>query len=254
MKTFLADQQQDTPLTTWRSGPFSCRWAFQRCPESADVDEPSQDSLAVREDGTRLAFTLCDGVSQSFYGGLAASVLGSGLLDWLWQQPGSLDNLPDRLDLFLNSLTQQATRMVRAQVLPADLPALVASVLERKRTLGSESMFIAGLVDVPQDQVFLAWAGDSRLRAWKDGVEITDPFYGYFRTADRWSSSRGLVVAWHYALLNCSEITHIAAYSDGLAVLDGVPCLPELESAGLEERLRSAIEDDSSYFEMQFLN
>src|SRR5690349_14118824 len=90
---------------------FSYRFLYYRSAEGQEHTEAGQDYLAIREHGHRLAFALCDGVGQSFYGDVAARHLGDALLDWLWQLPISHDGdrIGAEMAAFLASLTPSAS-------------------------------------------------------------------------------------------------------------------------------------------------
>ena len=80
-------QRYDIPPTTLSLGPFRIRYTYFRSSETRAHDEIGQDYLIFKLDPDKLVFCLCDGVSQSFYGDLAARYLGDHIIDWLWDLP-----------------------------------------------------------------------------------------------------------------------------------------------------------------------
>ncbi len=222
-ETIRIDQARETPVTARQRARFGYRYAYARSADSRAHDDPGQDYLALREDGVRLVFALCDGVSQSFYGDLAARLLGDALVDYLWEKH-SADPEAFREDLaaFLDGLVETASAQVAAHPLPEDLPPMVRQVLEEKRALGSETTFVAGRLDTDAGSLMLAWMGDSRLRLWGPDGEFTARLGDTFHTQERWSTRRGRVGELHTLSVPLRELRYAIVYSDGLARLDQV--------------------------------
>jgi hypothetical protein len=107
-------------------------------------------------------------------------------------------------------------------------------VLEEKRSLGSQAMFIGVRVDLPGDQfprgrVLCMWMGDARLRIWGHDQELTRVFGNDFLTAERWSSLAGAINGVPHVFSDAlyedrgkPKYTRILACSDGFAALDTV--------------------------------
>ena len=211
----------------------SVRCAYARSAESRRSNEFGQDFVTYVLDRKIAIFALCDGVSQSFFGDLAARFLGGELCFWLanFNLAPDANVLERALTDVLSKRTRQASRLIaRAQVDP-NTPALQREVLEQKRQMGSETTFVCGRIDVPSaefpdGQVFLAWMGDSRLRFWGPDGERTDELGDTFRTFERWSTKRGPVEGQPHVFVGPilergrRRITRLLAYSDGLAALD----------------------------------
>src|ERR1041385_7373312 len=97
-------QDRETPVRAERYAAFSWRYAYARSADTRKVGDPGQDYLTFRYEEGVFAFALCDGVSQSFFGDLAARILGDALLTWLWQRPpGDMDERHIR-DVFTHNL------------------------------------------------------------------------------------------------------------------------------------------------------
>ncbi len=241
---FLAPETE-TPVSFQRAGRFFYRAAYARSADSRSNNEPGQDYLTFRVGEERFAFALCDGVSQSFYGDLAARILGDTLLQWAWnlgfgQQDGQIQ---ENLRQELNTLTDEASRLVRDHPIPEHVPAMVRGVLDKKRAIGSEATFVMGVLDFSKEAACLAWMGDSRLRLWRAGQEITEPFAGLFKTNERWSTVKGPVGELHLARLSISEFDHLAAYSDGFAYLDDAYASAGKDRAFSDRAINAFIED-----------
>jgi len=209
------------------------RFAYARSADTRASGDIGQDYLAVREGPQTFAFALCDGVSQSFYGDLAAHYLGDALVAWIKEHlPPAMapETIRTALTTYLQGLTGPATEEVRRHPLPPDIPQMLRDVLEEKRALGSESTFVCGRIDLPgadfpAGRIVLAWMGDSRLRLWMEDDAHVASLGGVFETAQRWSSRRGLVggaLNVYVAPLQATgqRASRLMAYSDGLAALD----------------------------------
>jgi hypothetical protein len=220
-------QSTETHVQRVRRQHYTFRLGYARSADSRASGEPGQDYLALREDGERIAFALCDGVSQSFFGNLAAQFLGNALVDGLLAGFSAFRNesdLKERLQTLLINLVPAASEVVNKQPIPEDVPPLVRDVLEQKRTLGSQSTFIYGLVDLPGKRIWLAWMGDSRLRLWDNqGKEVSSLLGTTFHTSERWSTTRGPLGELHTTTLSTSQISCLTVYSDGLTSLDAAP-------------------------------
>jgi hypothetical protein len=230
VSTLRLPQDTECPTTEARHGCFAYRYAYTRSADSRAAGASGQDYLTLREDGRRLAFALCDGVSQSFSGELASRLLGDALVEWLWSLPSDgltqdVASLERDLAARLATLTQEAQPLVTAVEVPASLPPVVREVLEQKRALGTESNFVAGLLDTTAEVALLTWCGDCRLRLWHGETELTGELGETFLTRERWSSRLGIVGQMHHARYPLDRVQRIAVYSDGLATLDGAPSL-----------------------------
>jgi hypothetical protein len=226
-------QDRELPVQVVRGQALAYRFAYTRSADTRASGDTGQDYLAVREGVRKFVFALCDGVSQSFYGDLAARYLGDALVAWIEEHlPPAMapETIRKALTAHLQDLTGPATEEVRRHPLPPDIPQMLRDVLEEKRALGSESTFVCGRIDLPgadfpAGRIVLAWMGDSRLRLWMDDDARTASLGGVFETAQRWSSRRGLVggaLNVYVAPLQAAgqRVSRLMTYSDGLAALD----------------------------------
>ncbi|HEY1295675.1 MAG TPA: protein phosphatase 2C domain-containing protein [Chloroflexota bacterium] len=221
LRSLRVPQTIETCATRLTRDRYTLDYAYLRAPDAQPLDEPGQDFLHVVEDGVRIVFALCDGVSQSFFGDVGARILGDALVEWLWEPAGIETWLEPRL----RDLRCAAAEHVGTIALPAGLSPLVEGVLEGKRAQGTESMFVAGSIDLDGDALTLAWMGDSRLRLWDaDGRESTVvTSNGQVDSTQRWSSRRGPVGQPRIVTTTLEDIGRLVAYSDGLAELDHGP-------------------------------
>jgi hypothetical protein len=243
--------KQETPTTSVQRATYGYRYAYARSLECKGIGDTGQDYLVISESETRLSFALCDGVSQSFYGDLAARFLGEALVDWLLISPVDLSSseLAMAITQYLNLLKGPAGDHVIEFRLPEKLAPMLQNALDKKRAIGSESTFIAGLIDIAANVIVLVWMGDSRLRIWGHGIELTSKFENTFNKQERWSTSKGPVGRVHSFIISLNQITHFIVYSDGFEKLDqkftfGIP-----SNHAIDKQIEEAGEDDISFFE-----
>jgi len=232
-RTRRVSQDRELPVQVVRGQALAYRFAYARSADSRAAGDAGQDYLAVREGARKFVFALCDGVSQSFYGDLAACYLGDALVAWLEEHlPATTapETIRKALTAYLQDLTGPATEEVQHRPLPSSIPQMLREVLEEKRALGSESTFVCGCIDLPgaefpAGRIVLAWMGDSRLRLWMGGDAHPISLGGVFETAQRWSSRRGLVggtLNVYVTPLQAAgkRVSRLMTYSDGLAAVD----------------------------------
>ena len=250
-------QDSDTYLQRLAYPGFLLRYASARSNESRSMDETGQDALCFAADERFVFFALCDGVGMSFMGNLAARCLSQKMVEWLVGQHQNLAHNPDAqadCTQFLQRLTEPGSRIVANYRLPDGLPQMILSVLEDKRSAGSESMFVSGALDLQEKTGALFWMGDSRLRIWQEKTDQTSALFGSsFQTQERWSTLKGPVGPVHAWQGSLDGISRVAAYSDGLAILDGKMNAPYADNT-LNE-IFTAVgsmpnSDDISYFEV----
>lgn len=164
------NQDDDTPARREYIGSAALTYLYDRSRDSQQAGARGQDFIAFWGNARRLAFAVCDGVSQSFYGDLAARFLGEKLVAWLAELP-----FPTEPDAFCAALSAQlaawqpeAEALVMAHPLRPDLPPMLRDALLRKRENGSESMFLAVLIDHAVGSFAACWMGDLRLRLFDD--------------------------------------------------------------------------------------
>lgn len=262
------EQDRETPLRAEHNSAFAWRYAYFPSAESRDTGESGQDYLAFKVDHTSFAFALCDGVSQSFFGNLAARLLGDELLDWLWSGKDLHDNAnatSEALLGMLHALKKPGSALVKDFSLSEDIPSMVRDVLEQQRSIGSQSTFICGRIDLPGDaypkgRAIFAWMGDSRLRIWGayEGEERTTELGDTFHTRERWSTRVGTIGDMpHVKVLPVQDgdlrlLTLMMAYTDGAAELDDIEESPL--NANLEQILADAVaspaSDDIAFLEV----
>ena len=259
-------QDGETGVREIVAGHFRLRYLYARSSDCRQSNDPGQDYIALRQDGRRLVFALCDGVSQSFYGDLAARFLGDALVEWLWNVLPSnelqQESVRQALHGYLTDLTDAATRLVRQVPIPADAPSLLRDALEQKRAIGSEATFVCGSIempgpDLPQGRVVLAWLGDAELQLWGKERDRTGELGAEWIEARRWSTKIGPKGGPIGVFIGRLEgVRRVLAYSDGIASLrerlgrgiDDSELAREVERLG-----EMPTSDDVSFLEIEVL-
>jgi hypothetical protein len=262
--TFRLPQEIETAPSALSYGRFCVRYAYGRSSDSQTSDDLGQDYIAFRINLERFAFVLCDGVSQSFYGDLAARVMGDLLLDWLWDRSPKWRTereFQSTLASQLEAWTEKGKQIVGSYRLPEDVPTMVADVLERKRDQGSETMFVCGLLNLPdrknkRGSIALAWMGDTRLQLWMGEDQKTDLLNASWDTNQRWSSHGGLKGGTPGTYLtNFEEVDRVIGYSDGFVSVEQK--LSQANEADLDsliqKLLQSPTSDDVSFIDLVVL-
>ncbi|MFN8419723.1 MAG: PP2C family serine/threonine-protein phosphatase [Anaerolineae bacterium] len=215
------NQNTDTPARREGVPGAVLTYLYDRSRDSKKSSQPGQDFICFRvdEDNNRFAFCVCDGVSQSFYGDIAARFLGEKLCNWLYEYdppPSAPDVFTEALDAALTNWTDEASTLVQEKEITASLPPMVRDALERKREVGSETMFLGGIVDFAEGMFYACWMGDLRLWLW-DSKAKSIPFDGLWETKLRWSTRYGAKNGKpHVLILSLKGIARITAHTDGL--------------------------------------
>ncbi|MCM3006638.1 hypothetical protein [Priestia koreensis] len=255
---YSSNPNEETPPSEINEALYKIKYGYARSYESQIENDKGQDFLAFRLHHHCISFVVCDGVSLSFCGDVAASFLGTQLLTWL--DNARVDLLQNQhaakeeLFQFLTSAIDDATDEVKNYHLPAELPPLLKEVLEDKREQGSETMFVCGRIDFINDKphLFLGWSGDLRIRFWnnKKEVEVITPSLRQIH--QRWSTKKGIPPDdLHVLSLDIlqTSISELMIYTDGLAILDPCNATPSLRKLYryMQETFLSPESDDLSF-------
>jgi hypothetical protein len=228
MPIVTINQDTDTPARREITPIAALTYLYDRSRDSKKNNAPGQDFIAFRCTDSRLVFAVCDGVSQSFYGDLAARFVGERLVRWLSEQTTFDDTFPRHIDAVMRTWTDEATQLVQSKPLSINLAPMVRDALERKRENGSEAMFVAGVLD-PQ-QLVVCWMGDMRLWLWNDANEPIDLPGAAWLTKERWSTRLGPKNGVpRTAVVPLDGVARITIHSDGVGSR-----APELSTISLE--------------------
>ncbi len=257
-------QFKELPASLICNGKFFYRIAYSRSAESSQNEESGQDYLTVREDGERLAFSVCDGVSQSYMGNIGAKILGDCLVNELWDfrsirfftEPNHLPKAKANIMVSLFSAARIAKQVLSISnqfITENDNEMLRRALLEKRDTVGTEGNFAAGIIDKKEQLLFLIWMGDLRIRIYSEEKKSITHLGDPFKSSERWSSKRVLVGELHCQWFSLEEVSSLVVYTDGLNVLDyknfSAPLANELLNHLIEESRHKPTSDDISIFE-----
>jgi hypothetical protein len=254
------DNATETDVSSGRIGPFLWRSAYQRSHDGRESGSVGQDAVSWRADEATFSLAVCDGVSNSFYGEIAAGYLADSLVAWLWDLGEPVADPSDIGRSLEDYLRQQAIRaqlIVADAQIPATLPAIIRDAIESKRQFGSQATLAAACVRMQSDgsaSVVLLRLGDTRIRFWADGNE-DQAVVGAPTSSEGWSTGRGVTggqVSVALRRLARPKGLRVLAYSDGLDVLDQGPWPRSDRAMRLSLELVSdrIASDDASFIEL----
>lgn len=244
---YHCDQSKNFQYIAVDKAEWSGMSGFKKCLESHLHNQLSQDALSLIWGETQVVAVIADGVSQAFYGNLAAYEVSTWLSWYLWEnrkrQPSALE-----VTRFLDSLQEEVDTLVQNKQIPEDLPAIVREVLEKRREYGSETVFAACVLDLIKASADIYVLGNVRVD-WRcnDNVPITL----VFSDKERWSSKHGCKGIKEVRSWNLDSVISLSLQSDGLSAVfpTGIWNVSELKSICQSEQ--SSHDDDISvaYFE-----
>jgi hypothetical protein len=110
------------------------------------------------------------------------------------------------------------------------LASMVRDALDRKRENGSETMFVAGVLDIAQHKLAVCWMGDMRVWLWDAAGHSVDLPGAEWLTRERWSTRVGPKNGDpRTAIVPLDNIARITIHSDGVGSR-----APELASISLD--------------------
>jgi hypothetical protein len=134
---------------------------YRRSIDFDEGDNPGQDFATVRSGEGYVVGVVADGVSQSFYGDLAAYYLSEWLTDRLWQERATAPSA-SRLERELKELERKfATEVVERVQIPDHVALMLRQSLEDTRRKGSQTVFAAFVLDVRENRLHLYQVGDA---------------------------------------------------------------------------------------------
>lgn len=235
-------QDSETEVTSTVQSRYKLRYAYMRSRDSQHQRASGQDYLALKGDETRVALAVTDGVASSFFGGLAARLVGGSLLDWLWNQADIHHWEPSDVETSLHQRLAQERGEGALQVRRLDLPEgttdLHANALEKKRRLGSATMLAGVLAQMPSHgfphgRFLLIWLGNVRIQLLgTEGEDLTSELQTDWDGGRCWSTRKEMMRGTPGILVgDLRGIRRINVHTDGL------------DSSGADE-LRQGVRDD----------
>lgn len=252
------NQHTDTPARVEYFDTVRLTYLYDRSRDSRNGNASGQDFIAFTSTENRITFALCDGVSQSFFGDLSARFLGEKLTAWLRDLP-----FPPNEEVFatllsdaLQSWQPEAAELVEQQPINPTLPPIVRDALDRKREYGSETMFVAGMIDIAAKVLYACYFGDMHLYLFDASNARFALPNATLDTRERWSSKTGIRNGTpHTAIVPLTDDLRIVAHSDGiLSRADALARLtPELLNNLARDLASAPASDDISVLEIAFV-
>ncbi|WP_002148328.1 hypothetical protein [Bacillus cereus] len=223
---YILSQEKETVLQEKQSKHFTYRYSYVRAKETQDLNESGQDFLSFQVNGTSFIFVLCDGVGMSFQGEIAAKFLGMKLLNLFEIFSETKQDISILLNEQLEKWEEEATEEIRTFQLPEETSWLLRDVLEEKRKLGSEAMFIGGKIELIPNQekahVTIVTHGDSFVQLFQNQKDCLNVMKFERNIEKRWSTQRGIIggeLEVFSKTLSKEEVNRIVIHSDGLMSL-----------------------------------
>jgi Protein phosphatase 2C len=115
---------------------------YRRCLDFDEGNHPGQDYATVRIGGDYIVGIVADGVSQSFYGNIAAQRVSQWLLEKLWNHRS---HPPDQkiLERALTGLEKHIAPEIESVQIPEHVSEIMKTALEKTRASGSQTVFAA---------------------------------------------------------------------------------------------------------------
>jgi len=142
---------------------------YRRRQEKDKNDGEGEDYAWLKADENQVVAVLADGVSQSFFGQIAAQQVVRGLAKYL----NSGNSLEDQQELedALRSIAQNASIIVKEYQLRPNLSSTMRDLLEEERANGSQTVFGAFVFDRATRQLVICQVGDVRIRVFSVGMD-----------------------------------------------------------------------------------
>jgi hypothetical protein len=146
--------------------PGGAQWirvslGYRRSTDFDRTNQPGQDYAIVRGGYGSVVGVVADGVSQSFYGHLAAQFVAEQLLEFLWEWRETPPSTR-QLNCVLRDFERQFKTGIDGYLLPAHLQPLQRAALEQTRDqAGSQAVFAAFVLNAEARSLRLFEVGDA---------------------------------------------------------------------------------------------
>jgi hypothetical protein len=217
---------------------------YRRCTEFDGGDSAGQDFVVVRVNPEHVVAVVADGVSQSFFGDLAAAHVAQALIDYLWAERVAPPDMA-AMEALLHAASKSLEPQVNSRPISAHLPNLQKAALERTRTSGSQAVFTAAVMTLQTRALRLFQVGDVPAVI-RRGQAVERHMA---KPEGRWSSTDRS--QHHLKITDFPEVSAILLKSDGLpsnwgeSLQEATLCSADGFAALAHEE---AAKDDMSYF------
>lgn len=144
---------------------------YRRCHDFDPGNHSGQDFAVVRYNSQFVIGVLADGVSRSFFGNVAATLVSDYLLEELWNlrdAPPDESHIENGLKILQGPVTAELRR-IRID----HLPSIQQESLEKARLKGTQTVFAAFTYDVQHRRLTLYRVGDIRTVLYGDEAPLT---------------------------------------------------------------------------------
>ncbi len=245
---FQLSQNEELAPRSELAGVYELIYTFSRSAERQTRDYPGADYLSFTYKGSQLFFSICDGVSGGFAGYVAAKFIGDQLIKWSQHQKATFENVADlekQLSEALQVWTKDGTELVNSTPLLLNDDETGRAFMERRRKLGSQTMFLLGILDTEKDSAFFAGLGDIRMFVKYNNMK---PDFIVGETKSRWSTLDGQIGSMWSKSYKLSEIDCFTIYTDGFEQFSNNPVPIQAKS---ELRSIALPKDDVTVFSIK---
>jgi serine/threonine protein phosphatase PrpC len=210
----------DMMPTYFSAEPFQSLVAYARSADAHTLNEYNQDAFAIRASQQRFVAVVADGVGQSFRGDVAAMAVAQSMMNVLWHTESLADH--DIRDVLYHTLIELAPKVssIIGDIDLSHYPTMFREALMQRRAFGSESVFVALVIDIPLNVMRCFWLGDCRIRIYDTANNHVPIDPATFQTMERWSSTRRIHGNMHTLQMPVTQLSRVVLYSDGLHTLD----------------------------------
>jgi hypothetical protein len=258
------EQAKDTPISVYPRGPMQVRYAYARSMDSIKAGVRGQDYLVFRAEPHRIVFAVCDGVGNSFYGGVGSQIVGEKLAEMLWHIPvySEYSATAQEIHQSLHEETGFAKQFI-SQMDFSHMPEIKRNaLLNQAKEVGTQSNFVSGLVEtpspeLPEGRVVLFWLGDAKLRVWKGNEDKSELLEAIWNSKEGWSSKAGVIGDIRHFACTLQDIDCVMAHSDGLDSISdqfNPDMAGNVINAGIKCIQNGRNSDDISFLEITYSN
>lgn len=211
-----------------------------------DGEQPGQDFCAFRFDDRYTVGVVTDGVSQSYFGNIAARAVGEALLAVLWQRredPPAHRDLPGLLSPQQPMIAEKLADLPPARRTAQSAPTLLDRALDEARSEGSQAVLGGVVLDRVNRVADVYLLGD--ITAVVHGpARPRDPIQGHERA--RWSSSAGVKGELFHQRI--PDVDCVVIKSDGMPSWWGLDANDGVEQSYFERHAQNWAEKDDVSF------
>lgn len=223
---------------------------YRRFKDFDSSNGSGQDFAIIGHDQLFAIGVIADGVSQSFFGDIAAKVISTNLYNFLWENRCLIPE-KQRVEDYLNSLCQKVNEEISTINLNEYGSILQKALSETKRK-GSQTVFASFILNLKTKKSIFYNVGDIEVIVYqKDGSDFYFQKVSAANANGRWSSAGKSDLLMDVKEL--SNVVGIVAYSDGLVSKSLSDWGEDFSYAKLKE-FRKVAEKEASRDDVSFIS